>query len=75
MFIHIDDRVFFRHFNVRHGAAHSDPHVFDSLFLKFNLPLGWIFHFAIILSAVIVLRYIFLSETHQRNLQRVLQFF
>src|SRR6202163_3608008 len=34
-------------------------HVFDSLFLGLGLPLGWIFHFAILISAVIVLGYIF----------------
>src|SRR6202030_2118981 len=29
-------------------------HVFDSLFQGLGLPLGWIFHFAILISAVIV---------------------
>ena len=50
-------------------------HVFDSLFLKFNLPLGWIFHFAIILSAVIVLGYIFLGGLTSAIYNEVLQFF
>src|SRR5271155_2630169 len=50
-------------------------HVFDSLFLKFNLPLGWIFHFAIIISAVIVLGYIFLGGLTSAIYNEVLQFF
>lgn len=50
-------------------------HVFDSLFLKFNLPLGWIFHFAIILSALIVLGYIFLGGLTSAIYNEVLQFF
>src|SRR5271154_5852312 len=33
-------------------------HVFDSVFIRLNLPLGWIFHFAVAISAVIVLGYI-----------------
>jgi solute:Na+ symporter, SSS family len=50
-------------------------HVFDSLFLKLNLPLGWIFHFAIIISAVIVLGYIFLGGLTSAIYNEVLQFF
>src|SRR5580658_5559865 len=36
-------------------------HVFDKMFIHLGLPVDWIFHFAIILSAVIVLCYIFLG--------------
>src|SRR6202012_3284419 len=50
-------------------------HVFDSVFLKFNLPLGWIFHFAIILLAIIVLGYIFLGGLTSAIYNEVLQFF
>ena len=50
-------------------------HVFDSLFLKLNLPVGWIFHFAIILSAIIVLGYIFLGGLTSAIFNEVLQFF
>src|SRR5579883_1861503 len=32
-------------------------HVFDSLFIRLNIPVEWIFHFAIFLSAIIVLGY------------------
>jgi len=50
-------------------------HVFDSLFIKLNLPVGWIFHFAIIISAVIVLGYIFLGGLTSAIYNEVLQFF
>src|SRR6201985_1029307 len=50
-------------------------HVFDSVFLKFHMPLGWIFHFAIILSAIIVLGYIFLGGLTSAIYNEVLQFF
>ncbi|HEY0795074.1 MAG TPA: sodium:solute symporter family protein [Acidisarcina sp.] len=50
-------------------------HVFDSLFLHFGLPLGWIFHFAIIISALIVLGYIFLGGLTSAIYTEVLQFF
>jgi SSS family solute:Na+ symporter len=50
-------------------------HVFDSLFLRLNLPLGWIFHFAIIISAIIVLGYIFLGGLTSAIYNEVLQFF
>ncbi len=50
-------------------------HVFDALFLKLNLPLGWIFHFAILLSAIIVLGYIFLGGLTSAIYNEVLQFF
>jgi solute:Na+ symporter, SSS family len=50
-------------------------HVFDSLFLSLGLPLGWIFHFAILISAVIVLGYIFLGGLTSAIYNEVLQFF
>ncbi|MGB9147147.1 MAG: sodium:solute symporter family protein [Acidobacteriaceae bacterium] len=50
-------------------------HIFDKLFLALGLPLDWIFHFAIILSAVIVLCYIFLGGLTSAIYNEVLQFF
>ena len=50
-------------------------HVFDGVFLHFGLPLGWIFHFAIIISALIVLGYIFLGGLTSAIYNEVLQFF
>ena len=50
-------------------------HIFDSLFLALHLPLGWIFHFSIMLSAVIVLGYIFLGGLTSAIYNEVLQFF
>src|SRR5690348_5864642 len=50
-------------------------HVFDKLFISLGLPLDWIFHFAIILSAVIVLCYIFLGGLTSAIYNEVLQFF
>ena len=50
-------------------------HVFDSLFIRFHLPVEWIFHFAIIISAVIVLGYIFLGGLTSAIYNEVLQFF
>src|SRR5580698_3428612 len=50
-------------------------HVFDPLFLKLNMPVGWIFHFAIIISAIIVLGYIFLGGLTSAIYNEVLQFF
>ena len=50
-------------------------HIFDSLFLRFGLPLGWIFHFSILLSALIVLGYIFLGGLTSAIYNEVLQFF
>ena len=46
-------------------------HVFDGLFVSVGLPLGWIFHFAIMISAIIVLGYIFLGGlTSARSITR-----
>jgi SSS family solute:Na+ symporter len=50
-------------------------HVFDGLFLHFGLPVGWVFHFAILLSAIIVLCYIFLGGLTSAIYNEVLQFF
>jgi len=50
-------------------------HIFDAPFQHFGLPLGWIFHFAIILSAIIVLGYIFLGGLTSAIYNEVLQFF
>ncbi|MFY9745461.1 MAG: Na+/galactose cotransporter, partial [Acidobacteriaceae bacterium] len=50
-------------------------HVFDKLFIHLGLPVEWIFHFAIILSAVIVLCYIFLGGLTSAIYNEVLQFF
>jgi solute:Na+ symporter, SSS family len=50
-------------------------HIFDGLFLGLGLPLGWIFHFAIFISAIIVLGYIFLGGLTSAIYNEVLQFF
>jgi SSS family solute:Na+ symporter len=50
-------------------------HVFDGMFLHLHLPVEWIFHFAIILSALIVLGYIFLGGLTSAIYNEVLQFF
>ncbi|MFC5865602.1 sodium:solute symporter family protein [Acidicapsa dinghuensis] len=50
-------------------------HVFDHLFLVMGWPLGWIFTFSIVLSAIIVLLYIFLGGLTSAIYNEVLQFF
>ncbi|HEY1807401.1 MAG TPA: sodium:solute symporter family protein, partial [Acidobacteriaceae bacterium] len=50
-------------------------HVFDGLFRTLGLPLDWIFHFSILLSALIVLLYIFLGGLTSAIYNEVLQFF
>jgi len=50
-------------------------HVFDKPFQYLGLPLDWIFHFSIILSALIVLCYIFLGGLTSAIYNEVLQFF
>jgi len=50
-------------------------HIFDGLFLHFGLPLDWIFHFSVLLSAAIVLGYIFLGGLTSAIYNEVLQFF
>jgi SSS family solute:Na+ symporter len=49
-------------------------HIFDGLFLALGLPLGWIFHFSMLLSAMIVLGYIFLGGLTSAIYNEVLQF-
>jgi len=50
-------------------------HIFDAAFLKMNWPLEWEFHFAIFISAIIVLGYIFLGGLTSAIYNEVLQFF
>ncbi len=50
-------------------------HIFDGLFLYFHLPLAWVFHFSIALSALIVLGYITLGGLTSAIYNEVLQFF
>jgi len=50
-------------------------HIFDGLFYHLGLPIGWVFHFSIILSAIIVLIYIFLGGLTSAIYNEVLQFF
>ncbi|HET9088081.1 MAG TPA: sodium:solute symporter family protein [Acidobacteriaceae bacterium] len=50
-------------------------HIFDGVFLRLNLPLEWIFHFSIVLSAAIVLAYIFFGGLTSAIYNEVLQFF
>jgi solute:Na+ symporter, SSS family len=50
-------------------------HVFDKLFIDLGLPVDWIFHFAILLSGIIVLCYIFLGGLTSAIYNEVLQFF
>ncbi len=49
--------------------------IFDSTFQHLNLPNAWIFHFSIVISAVIVLTYIFLGGLTSAIYNEVLQFF
>jgi SSS family solute:Na+ symporter len=50
-------------------------HVFDGLFRTLGWPQGWIFTFSIVLSAIIVLLYIFLGGLTSAIYNEVLQFF
>jgi SSS family solute:Na+ symporter len=50
-------------------------HMLDSLFLTAGIPLNWIFHVSIMISAVIVLAYIFLGGLTSAIYNEVLQFF
>src|SRR5580658_2879663 len=50
-------------------------HIFDSLFNSLGWPTDWIFTFAIVMSAVIVLLYIFLGGLTSAIYNEVLQFF
>jgi SSS family solute:Na+ symporter len=50
-------------------------HMLDSLFLAAGIPLSWIFHVSIAISALIVLAYIFLGGLTSAIYNEVLQFF
>src|SRR5436853_4595392 len=50
-------------------------HIFDTPFRLLHLPETWVFHVSIILSAVIVLGYIFLGGLTSAIYNEVLQFF
>ncbi|HEX6772068.1 MAG TPA: sodium:solute symporter family protein [Acidobacteriaceae bacterium] len=50
-------------------------HMLDGIFQAAGLPLNWIFHVSIIISAVIVLAYIFLGGLTSAIYNEVLQFF
>ncbi len=50
-------------------------HVFDTPFQRMGLPLSWIFHAGIIVSAVVVLVYILLGGLTSAIYNEVLQFF
>ncbi|MFZ0394690.1 MAG: sodium:solute symporter family protein [Terracidiphilus sp.] len=50
-------------------------HVFDAMFLQFGWNKDWIFSFAIVMSAVIVLAYIFLGGLTSAIYNEVIQFF
>jgi solute:Na+ symporter, SSS family len=50
-------------------------HLFDKPFAALGLPQSWIFHFSILLSAVIVLGYIFFGGLTSAIYNEVLQFF
>ena len=50
-------------------------HILDAPFQRLSLPAAWIFHFSIIVSALIVLIYIFLGGLSSAIYNEVLQFF
>jgi SSS family solute:Na+ symporter len=50
-------------------------HIFDAAFEWLGVPTGWIFHASILISAVIVLGYIFLGGLTSAIYNEVLQFF
>src|SRR3954470_2384831 len=50
-------------------------HIFDKPFASLGIPQGYIFHFSIVLSALIVLGYIFLGGLTSAIYNEVLQFF
>ena len=50
-------------------------HVFDSPFHTLGLPQAWIFHFAIVVSALVVLVYIYMGGLRGAIYNEVLQFF
>ena len=50
-------------------------HIFDAPFQRFGLPQAWIFHFSLIVSALVVLGYILLGGLTSAIYNEVLQFF
>lgn len=50
-------------------------HIFDSLFERLGLPAAWIFHVSILVSALIVLGYVYLGGLTSAIYNEVLQFF
>src|SRR5260370_1439862 len=50
-------------------------HVFDAPVQRMGLPLSWVFHAGILVSAVVVLAYIFLGGLYSGIYNEVLQFF
>src|SRR5262245_14306234 len=50
-------------------------HVFDASFAHMGLPLSWIFHVSVIISAVVVLAYILMGGLTSAIYNEVLQFF
>ncbi|HEY0790733.1 MAG TPA: sodium:solute symporter family protein [Chthoniobacterales bacterium] len=50
-------------------------HIFDAPFRMIGLPITWVFHVSIVLSALIVLGYIFLGGLTSAIYNEVLQFF
>jgi len=50
-------------------------HIFDALFLRLGIPLTWIFDLSIIVSALIVLGYVYLGGLTSAIYNEVLQFF
>src|SRR4051812_43723736 len=50
-------------------------HIFDALFGRLGIPLTWIFHLSILISALIVLGYIYLGGLTSAIYNEVLQFF
>jgi SSS family solute:Na+ symporter len=53
----------------------EELHVFDAAFARLGLPAGWVFHASILISALIVLGYIFLGGLTSAIYNEVLQFF
>src|SRR5690242_18168929 len=50
-------------------------HIFDALFARLGIPPAWIFHLSILISALIVLGYIYLGGLTSAIYNEVLQFF
>jgi SSS family solute:Na+ symporter len=50
-------------------------HIFDALFARLGIPSAWIFHVSIVVSALIVLGYVYLGGLTSAIYNEVLQFF